>query len=127
MNRNPNQQQAIMKQLLSTAFKPITSSIMMVIMIFMFGSNIQAFTVMIYISMISNIISFIANVNKTFERFTTVDKGVIRTYKILYLLCCGALVLFVVYKFSNLGIIPNRPSDYLTSLSPRIPIQEIII
>ncbi|GAT91930.1 hypothetical protein conserved [Entamoeba histolytica] len=115
------------KQAFSTALGPVTSNIPMLLMAWLTGSSVSYINLMFTATLINNFVNSLSNVNEVFKKYTSIDKSTILILKVVYLIACCGILGIAVYKFSKMGILPNRDSDFLPSLSQRMIVQEIII
>ncbi|EDR22119.1 hypothetical protein, conserved [Entamoeba dispar SAW760] len=119
MNKQQQLQMKI-KQAFSTALGPVTSNIPMLLMAWLTGSSVSYINLMFTATLISNFVNSVSNVNEVFKKYTTIDKNTILILKVVYLIACCGILGIAVYKFSKMGILPNRDSDFLPSLSQRM-------
>ena len=117
---NPNSQiQMLTKQMLTTAISPVTGSFMMMFMMWLIGSSVSPITLMMFVTMIGTTITNLSNTNNIFNKFSKVDKSSLKLFKLIYIVCCFIPMAFVLYRFSKLGILPNKDADFIPLLEQR--------
>ena len=114
-----------MEQMTKKAFKvsysPLSSLVMQAIMLWLTGSSVGYINIMLCAMLMGNFISTVSKINSAFEEFETeLQPGMIRVFKVIYLICSCAILGIALYKFNSMGILPNRPADYLPALKERI-------
>ncbi|ELP93075.1 hypothetical protein EIN_053000 [Entamoeba invadens IP1] len=118
---NKQQQiQAKVKQAFSASLSPLTQNVMMLLMAWIMGSSVSYISIMFTFMLVSNFFASLSKVNEVFAKFDVLERGMLLIFKGLYILCSSTTLLLAIYKFSNMGILPNKPSDFIPSLSVRV-------
>jgi len=117
-----------LKKAKETALQPGKSFLMTAFMLWMSGSGVHPFSIMITFYAVYNPIKSALMVNKTFEPFSdpkadAVIRAGLFTAKLTFVALnmvamCGAL-----YKMNTMGLLPNTPSDWASFLKVPPPVQ----
>eukprot|EP00457_Paulinella_chromatophora_P015885 gb/GEZN01016579.1/.p1 GENE.gb/GEZN01016579.1/~~gb/GEZN01016579.1/.p1 ORF type:complete len:223 (-),score=37.50 gb/GEZN01016579.1/:107-775(-) len=112
-----SKQEMIKGQAMATARAPVQQLFMTCMMLWMSGSTLQIFSIMMLSMAIWTPVQALFNVNKVFERF--VSSGVdLVVPKLIYIAINFAGIGVGLYKMNTLGLLPSA-SDWLTDLPTR--------
>ncbi|KAL7719569.1 hypothetical protein QTN25_003272 [Entamoeba marina] len=114
------QKQSKLKKALSVSFSPITQTLLPAFMAWLMGTSVNYINIMLSFMLLSTFFSTLTNVNKAFKPYQIIEKSVLNIYKIIYIVCCFVILGLVIYKFKGMGIMPNRPADFISSLEERV-------
>eukprot|EP01025_Chloroclados_australasicus_P042276 TRINITY_DN4499_c0_g1_i1.p2 TRINITY_DN4499_c0_g1~~TRINITY_DN4499_c0_g1_i1.p2 ORF type:complete len:175 (-),score=13.76 TRINITY_DN4499_c0_g1_i1:319-843(-) len=112
-------QQALYRQ----AQAPMGQVGMMCFMMWMWGNQIQIFTIIIVFSSIYGAISQILSSGAMFPSSESAAGLDVLGPRLLYCLIYGGQVIFGMYKLNGMGLLPTAPADLLSSVAP-VPQQQ---
>jgi hypothetical protein len=104
------------------SWSPIKSFMQMAFMLWMSGSGVHIFSIMITYQALSSPVNSMLNVNKTFKNFEDrkmggAEKGHLFVSKLIF--CAMNMVAMSggLYKMSTMGLLPDKPSDWTSFLA----------
>lgn len=104
------------------AQQPFKQIAMMSFMMWMSGSSVQIFSIMMVAGGVYQPIMAILGINKTFQRFE--DARIQLTLPKLVFLAAQTLALGVAaWKLNSLGLLPTHASDWVSYRKPPIPLE----
>lgn len=120
--RKVDQTQLKLKKAKELAWSPAKSFMMTGLMLWMSGSGVHIFSIMITFYAVYNPIKSALTVNTAFKAFddpkySGPEKGVILTSKATFVLCNMLAMSGALYKMSLMGLLPNTPSDWVNFLA----------
>eukprot|EP01024_Parvocaulis_polyphysoides_P040955 TRINITY_DN3741_c0_g3_i3.p1 TRINITY_DN3741_c0_g3~~TRINITY_DN3741_c0_g3_i3.p1 ORF type:complete len:180 (-),score=23.02 TRINITY_DN3741_c0_g3_i3:1074-1613(-) len=115
-------QQALYKQ----AQAPMGQVGMMCFMMWMWGNQIQIFTIIIVFSSIYSAFSQILNSAAMFPSSDSAPGLDVIGPRLLYSLIYGGQVIFGLYKLNGMGLLPTAPADLISSVPP-VPQQQFAV
>ncbi|KAI8638027.1 hypothetical protein BD408DRAFT_423560 [Parasitella parasitica] len=130
-NQDSNQVAIKMKRAWDVAMGPAKSIPMNAIMIYMSGTSLQIFTVMVTAMLFFNPVKAIMTTQQTFSRFesdtastsTTQEKSQpkvdLMMPKLTFIGLHIITILLGVYKVNAMGLLPNTASDWLAFIKPK--------
>ncbi|KAK4509044.1 uncharacterized protein ATC70_007394 [Mucor velutinosus] len=126
-NQDNNQVAIKMKRAWDVAMGPAKSIPMNAIMIYMSGTSLQIFTVMVTAMLFFNPVKAIMTTQQTFSRFesdtTTTGKAQpkvdLTMPKLTFIGLHIVTILLGVYKVNAMGLLPNTASDWLAFIKPK--------
>jgi len=99
------------------AKSPVGAVPMMLFMMWMSGSGVQIFSIMITLTNVANPLRAILSSGETFSRFA--EPGVDVTLpRLLFCAVHFGTVLFALYKLDKMGLLPTHASDWLPVSPP---------
>ncbi|KXS18386.1 DUF1077-domain-containing protein, partial [Gonapodya prolifera JEL478] len=112
------------KKAWEAALGPAKTVPMNAFMLWMSGSGVQIFSIMMLYMLFSGGVQGITKVTQTFERFAIVEAGSSRADplllpKIIYVALQLAVIALGVWKLSSMGLLPTAQSDWLAFLQPK--------
>ncbi|OBZ84204.1 ER membrane protein complex subunit 4 [Choanephora cucurbitarum] len=117
------QQVAIkIKRAWDVAMAPAKSIPMNAVMIYMSGSSLQIFTVMVTVMLFLTPIKAIMSVQQTFSRFETTDAkpgANLWMPKLTFIGLHFVTILLGIYKVNVMGLLPTTVSDWLAFIPPK--------
>ncbi|KAF1797841.1 hypothetical protein FB192DRAFT_1164223 [Mucor lusitanicus] len=129
-NQDNNQVAIKMKRAWDVAMGPAKSIPMNAIMIYMSGTSLQIFTVMVTAMLFFNPVKAIMTTQQTFSRFesdttpsTSTGKAQpkvdLTMPKLAFIGLHIVTILLGVYKVNAMGLLPNTASDWLAFIKPK--------
>ncbi|CAO3608408.1 unnamed protein product [Mucor fragilis] len=128
-NQDNNQVAIKMKRAWDVAMGPAKSIPMNAIMIYMSGTSLQIFTVMVTAMLFFNPVKAIMTTQQTFSRFesditpTSTGKAQpkvdLMMPKLAFIGLHIVTILLGVYKVNAMGLLPNTASDWLAFIKPK--------
>ncbi|KAI7901496.1 uncharacterized protein BX663DRAFT_437456, partial [Cokeromyces recurvatus] len=124
-NRDEQQVALKIKRAWDVAMGPAKSIPMNAIMIYMSGTSLQIFTVMVTAMLFIQPIKAIMSVQQTFSRFETTGKARsqpganLMMPKLTFIGLHIITILLGVYKVNTMGLLPNTASDWLAFMKPK--------
>ncbi|KAI8991330.1 hypothetical protein BDF20DRAFT_909124 [Mycotypha africana] len=124
-NRDELQVTLKVKRAWDVAMGPAKSIPMNAIMIYMSGTSLQIFTVMVTAMLFFQPIKAIMSVQETFSRFESTGKAKtlpgadLLTPKLTFIGLHLVTILMGIYKVNAMGLLPNTASDWLAFLHPK--------
>jgi len=117
-----------LKKARDLSWAPIKSFMQMAFMMWMSGSGVHIFSIMITYQALSSPVTAMLATNKTFRGFEdrkmgSAEKANLFMSKLIYI--CMNLVAMSggLYKMSMMGLLPNTPSDWVSFLAVRPNVQ----
>ncbi|KAI8087957.1 DUF1077-domain-containing protein [Gilbertella persicaria] len=113
------------KRAWDVAMGPAKSIPMNAIMIYMSGTSLQIFTVMVTVMLFFNPIKAMMTVQQTFSRFETTGEARSKPGadlllpKLTFIGLHFVTILLGVYKVNAMGLLPNTTSDWLAFIPPK--------
>jgi len=104
-----------LKKAWEVAKGPGKSIFMTAFMLWMAGSGVNIFSIMITLYAIMNPVKAILGTNSMFTKFEDSKHSLILT-KLVYIALNLLSVSFAVYKCSSMGLLPTTPSDWVSVL-----------
>lgn len=111
-----------LKKAREVSWSPIKSFMQMAFMLWMSGSGVHIFSIMITYQALSSPVNSMLNVNKTFKNFEDrkmggAEKGHLFISKLIF--CAMNMVAMSggLYKMSTMGLLPDKPSDWTSFLA----------
>ena len=92
------------------------------LMLWMSGSGVHIFSIMITYQALSSPVTAMLNTNKTFKQFEdrkmgSAEKTHLLLSKLIYIGMSMVAMSGGLYKMSMMGLLPNTPSDWVSFLS----------
>eukprot|EP01023_Acetabularia_acetabulum_P005613 TRINITY_DN122_c0_g2_i1.p2 TRINITY_DN122_c0_g2~~TRINITY_DN122_c0_g2_i1.p2 ORF type:complete len:184 (-),score=24.70 TRINITY_DN122_c0_g2_i1:181-732(-) len=129
-NTNTVQNQALLSRkqqaLYRQAQAPMSQVGMMCFMMWMWGNQIQIFTIIIVFSSIYSAFSSILNSGAMFPTSESAPGLDTVGPRLLYSLIYGGQVIFGMYKLNGMGLLPTAPADLISSVPP-VPQQQFAV
>lgn len=126
LSRDDKQQVAIkVKRAWDVAMGPAKSIPMNAIMIYMSGTSLQIFTVMVTAMLFFNPIKAMMQLQTTFSRFESTGAARLQPGadllmpKLAFLGLQMVTILLGIYKVNAMGLLPNTASDWLAFIKPK--------
>eukprot|EP01112_Ceratiomyxa_fruticulosa_P002037 TRINITY_DN1217_c0_g2_i18.p1 TRINITY_DN1217_c0_g2~~TRINITY_DN1217_c0_g2_i18.p1 ORF type:complete len:160 (+),score=25.82 TRINITY_DN1217_c0_g2_i18:354-833(+) len=111
-----------LKKAWEVAKAPGKGILMTAFMLWMAGSGIHIFSIMITGYSILNPIKAIFGVSSTFSKFSDGSTPLFQP-KIIYILLNLLSLSVALYKCSNMGLLPTAPSDWISMLQVKQPLE----
>lgn len=86
------------------------------IMFYFFGSSLNIYTLIMICSVAITHLKNITSIEEKFSAFKAFNLKELPFYKLIYFLANVAILLFLGYKFYNMGLLPLSPVDYVDVL-----------
>jgi len=101
---------------------PGKSILMTVFMLWMAGSGVNIFSIMITLYAIINPVKAILGTNGVFSKFED-NKHPLLQQKAVFIALNVLSLSFAVYKCSTMGLLPTTPSDWISMLPVKQPVE----
>ncbi|XP_037030965.1 ER membrane protein complex subunit 4 [Bradysia coprophila] len=118
-NKNSEQTHLIIKKSWDVAIGPLKQIPMNLLLMYMSGSTISIFPIMMIGMMLMKPLSAITTTHTTFKTFEQSGTGTIGQ-KIVFVLGHIACVGLALYKCHSMGLLPSHASDWLAFAEPQI-------
>lgn len=117
-----DQAQLKLKKAKELAWSPAKTFMMTAFMLWMSGSGLHIFSIMVTFYAVYNPIKSACTVNTAFARFndpkfSPIDKTSLLSSKIMFVLLNLVAMSGALYKMSLMGLLPNTPSDWVSFLA----------
>jgi len=113
--RAPDNTDLKIKKAWEQATAPGKGIFMQAFMLWMAGSGVNIFSIMITVYAIINPAKAIMSTNSAFARFSDVKKGMFEVKAVFILLNLLSMAV-AIYKCATLGFLPTTPSDWVSML-----------
>uniref|UniRef100_A0A7S2HY87 ER membrane protein complex subunit 4 n=1 Tax=Haptolina brevifila TaxID=156173 RepID=A0A7S2HY87_9EUKA len=120
--KQANMMQLKLKKARDLSWSPIKSFMQMAFMLWMSGSGVHIFSIMITYQALSSPVTAMLNTNKTFKGFEdrkmgSAEKANLVISKLIYVGMNCVAMSGGLYKMSMMGLLPNTPSDWVSFLA----------
>ncbi|KAG9253238.1 uncharacterized protein F5Z01DRAFT_158377 [Emericellopsis atlantica] len=103
-----------LKKAWEVALAPVKSLPMTAIMMYMSGSSLQIFSIMMVVMAFKNPLMGIVNTQQAFERFESPSvSGRLLQVKLVYVVCQLVALAVGIWKVNQMGLLPTTRSDWL--------------
>jgi hypothetical protein len=119
-------QQYITQRAWDVAISPGKQFMMTAFMMWMMGSGVHIMNIMFTFYQIVGPLTGLFKVNKVFEKFeeTAKDVGVdLMLQKLVYVAAQLAVLLYILNRFGNMGLLPTSAGDWLSGIKVKHPLE----
>mmetsp|Transcript_4771 Transcript_4771/g.5517 ORF Transcript_4771/g.5517 Transcript_4771/m.5517 type:complete len:165 (-) Transcript_4771:1022-1516(-) len=116
-----NQEGARKNQLQNVARAPGKQLLMTGFMLWMSGSSMNIFSIMMTGMALWNPIKTLFSMHQTFERFADLPTQLVMQAKFTFLVLNGVGLAMGIYKLGNMGLLPLYSADWISMLEVKTP------